>query len=248
MWQVCFPLLLTSLLVTSSRGYPTGAPTEVCSSMFPHHGAEPQTSAVPYSITVESSIYTPGSTQTPIKVTVMSEDTAFKGLIVQARSLSDCNKTVGTFQLDQSERDLKLVTCRQANDGVTHTNKNVKTTKSFMWIPPATGMGHVYIRATVVQATEAFWNTVQSEIIFQGSNDATTKNTCKPPPTMENAAILDANLPSDNGNTGDQSNENHDNSHENDDDNGITDDGNTGASFSFSHAVMTLLFLVAVWF
>ena len=59
-------MLATAMLLTLSQGYPSGFPTQVCNSMFPHHGATPQTSAPPYTITVDATTYTPGSGQSPI--------------------------------------------------------------------------------------------------------------------------------------------------------------------------------------
>ena len=51
-------------------------------------------------------------------VTVTSQNGGFKGLNVQARSLSNCSQTVGTFQLDASETDLKLLACDHADVSV----------------------------------------------------------------------------------------------------------------------------------
>ena len=61
--QLHCTMLVAAMLVTSSRSYPYGFPIRVCKSMFPHHGATPQTSTPPYSITVNATTYTPGSGQ-----------------------------------------------------------------------------------------------------------------------------------------------------------------------------------------
>lgn len=53
-----------SLLVPQSCGYPTGAPVdsnpEICSTLTPGHGAIPQTSPSPFTITPTVESYVPG--------------------------------------------------------------------------------------------------------------------------------------------------------------------------------------------
>lgn len=62
-WSTVVAVLLATL-VSLSRGYQNGAPTEACVSMFPRHQAEAQTSPSPYNIILNTATYTPGSNNT----------------------------------------------------------------------------------------------------------------------------------------------------------------------------------------
>jgi len=61
-----FNMLFTAFLclLSSINAYPNGAPAQVCQSMLPNHGAAPQTSARPYTISVEPMSYSSGTTVT----------------------------------------------------------------------------------------------------------------------------------------------------------------------------------------
>ena len=53
MWRF-FPALLNTLLAAVAiQGYSTGAPVEVCDSMMPQHGKQPQQTPLPYDIIIE---------------------------------------------------------------------------------------------------------------------------------------------------------------------------------------------------
>ncbi|KAK7508158.1 hypothetical protein BaRGS_00000397 [Batillaria attramentaria] len=220
-------LCFLALVVSGVHGYGSGAPPKACSKMFPGHHVDAQTSAPPYSITVAATSYTPGQ-QDAISVTVSSDNTAFRGLMVQARSVSNCDQQVGTFRLDTSEANLKLIQCTQADDTVTHTDTNAKPTKTFFWIPPANSMGHVYFRATVAQMSKVFWTTVDSGVVRDASQISGGSGAgdvmCKPPKTQAEA-----------GSTSSHEGDSHE-----------SDDGNSASVLQSSLFLMTSLLFVVV--
>jgi len=57
-------MLITAFLclLSSINAYPHGAPTNVCQSMMPIHGAAAQTCSAPYKITITPGYYSSGST------------------------------------------------------------------------------------------------------------------------------------------------------------------------------------------
>ncbi|KAK7100443.1 putative defense protein Hdd11 [Littorina saxatilis] len=250
-------LAMMSLVVSSSRGYPTGAPTSVCHSMFPHHGVTPKTQSPPYSIEVGCDVYHPGQMSVP--VSVLSSDEGFKGLILQARSISPCEAPVGTFVLAPDSDGLQLFKCCQSNDTVTHKDGWLKRNGTVVWIPPAIGSGHVYFQATVVQSKSVLWNTVRSRIVYQTTSDPSAVNTCQPPSTLDAAQKLDGPHSRSRSNIHDD-HSHHDNGDHTADDHSHNDHSHdehahkhkvrqtkSGASFSFSCIiVMTSSFFVAL--
>ena len=58
-----FPIVFVlAVLMPLTEGLPGGPPLGACQSMTPQHGAaQPQTSAAPYTITMNSTSYDPGS-------------------------------------------------------------------------------------------------------------------------------------------------------------------------------------------
>lgn len=88
--------LLAVLVFPSSHAFPDHVPTTVCVEMHPHHNnnhSQPLASS-PYSITVSSANYTPGS-QVTVNIT---GSMYFKGFMLQARSEGKPDYPVGSFQ------------------------------------------------------------------------------------------------------------------------------------------------------
>ena len=50
-------VIATIVLACPVLGYGSGAPPGACASMIPNHGAVPQTSVAPYSLTLSSAKY-----------------------------------------------------------------------------------------------------------------------------------------------------------------------------------------------
>ena len=95
-------IVVSLALIAVAKPYPDGAPADVCTSMMPGHGVEPQASAPPYRIKIE--VVSGGQLIITIKPN-KSEDT-FKGFLLQVRDKED--KPFGEFK---QEIESKLLNC-----------------------------------------------------------------------------------------------------------------------------------------
>lgn len=82
------------LSIDLNAAFQGGAPVEVCQTLMPNHGVEPQTVASPFLIRVSGNakIRSTGS----LNVTIQGKD-EFKGFILQARE-SKKNTIIGSFE------------------------------------------------------------------------------------------------------------------------------------------------------
>ncbi|XP_041378673.1 putative ferric-chelate reductase 1, partial [Gigantopelta aegis] len=114
----------------------SGAPSSACGSMTPSHGSQGRTDQPPFSLSVSSSTYTPGSTMT---VTLRREGSGtFKGFLVQVRTADptkDQSTRYGQFSAGFNSR----TEC--SGDAITHVNSNGKTEVTFTWTAPPTDQG-----------------------------------------------------------------------------------------------------------
>ena len=80
----------------------------------------------------------------PLSVTVAgNSNTMFRGVLCQVRKSSDASIILGTFALNENEAKLKLMTCTNTDNSVTHLNNSDVNTVSFKWMPPMGDMGNV---------------------------------------------------------------------------------------------------------
>ncbi|XP_073498682.1 putative ferric-chelate reductase 1 [Phyllobates terribilis] len=157
-----FTLLSLMFLPMYSDGYSTGKVEPACSSMMPSHGANPQTSSPPYSLSVSSVNYTGISA---FRVTLSKEPngTDFKGFMIQARPPGR-DTPQGTFISDIDSQTL-CSTPEFQHTAVTHTSASMKSNISVIWLPPKKASTDIQFRATVVEMKTTFWTNVLSDII-----------------------------------------------------------------------------------
>ena len=150
-----FCLFLFAVLLSVTECFPGGAPPTACVNVAPNpaaaggHNADPQTSTVPYALTglPPNGNYTPGMSYT--LTLAGSANEMFRGYLVVATNGS---QRVGSFTPDANGQ----VACDD-NLGVTHINRNDKTTVSFTWTAPAAGTGEVEFRFSVVMVQQTYW-------------------------------------------------------------------------------------------
>ncbi|CAL1545238.1 unnamed protein product [Lymnaea stagnalis] len=153
-------------LLRVTWAYPGGVPDTACSSMFPTgHSSHAQTSASPYKIVLNKSVYNPGET---IKVDVYGDQIGFSGIYIQPR-LAGCHvnatRTVGVFTV--SDPQLQTRHCFGViHSTVSHVSSAKKRHVSFYWTAPVLASGHVVIRATIVQDRQTFWVDVESPALI----------------------------------------------------------------------------------
>ncbi|XP_046372329.1 putative defense protein [Haliotis rufescens] len=170
---VAVVLAICSLHLT--QGYSTGPPLSACGDMFPHHGADAQMSAPPYVITVDNPSYTP--TDDNITVTISTTNTDhpyFQGFFLQAHSADCMSSTVARgFFVGPLDSNTQSMTCSGplSNNAVSHTSASRKTSVTVTWRNP--NGGDVYFQATIVKSRDIFWANVQSNTVYDSSQNNT---------------------------------------------------------------------------
>ncbi|XP_066264043.1 putative defense protein 3 [Branchiostoma lanceolatum] len=152
--------------LSACEGFGTGAPAAACVTMHPGHKINPTTDVVPqnstspYSIVVEGSRYTPGST-----FSVQIVGPVFRGFLLQARR-PGMDTPVGTFS--NAPTDTKTTMCTAADSSMTHANTNVKQNITLTWNAPSAGVGNVQFVATVAEMKMTYWMNVMSAEVAEG--------------------------------------------------------------------------------
>lgn len=105
-------LTIVAALIGGSWCYSGGAPEEVCDDMTPKHPADPQTSEMPYTVSLSKKAVKAGET---VQLTVAGKN-PFKGFLLQVR---DGDKSVGQFKIDGADKFAKTINC--------HSGKSVSS-------------------------------------------------------------------------------------------------------------------------
>ncbi|XP_040263400.1 putative ferric-chelate reductase 1 isoform X8 [Bufo bufo] len=165
-------ILLIVSLFDCSNGYPNGKVQDSCSSMVPKHGANAQTSAAPYSLSLIKSTYSAGEELT----VTLTGNATFTGFMIQARNGNSLNP-VGSFKVNGNAQTLD---CTSTASAVSHTSAEPKQSIQVTWVAPADSNSDLHIRATVVQTKLVYWTGVPSSkltyIATSGTNGTTAEN------------------------------------------------------------------------
>lgn len=138
------------ITTTIVHGYSTGAPVEVCDDMKPKHPYEPQTSALPYQVTVDKDQI---KATDKVKITITGKK-PFKGFLVQVRKAGNA-AAVGSFSVDKAIG--KTIDCGHSKAAVTHNNDSNKTGVTLEWTPSADAAGVYTVYVTVAEDGAIFW-------------------------------------------------------------------------------------------
>ncbi|XP_017044043.1 defense protein l(2)34Fc [Drosophila ficusphila] len=144
-------LVIAACLAISVNAYRDGAPATACGDLTPQHGAKPQSTKSPYSLSGLSHV------RSDQKLTLSLGGDEFLGFIIQARDGQ--NRVVGQFNVLDAKNSQTLDCSGKANT-LTHLNANKGsplTSLQFEWIPPAGYKGNVKFMATVVQTGFVYW-------------------------------------------------------------------------------------------
>lgn len=162
------------LAVRESEGFSGGAPdsTPICSSMIPGHGPPPQTSQVPYRITVDKKAVNGGDTVQITLSTQSSSGRPFKGFLVVGRKENYKKEKTpqGTFisEVESSsggEKLAQITGCSEIpSSSMTHSNAKEKTQVVLNWRAPNVD-GNYVIVATFVADHDTYWVEQPSEMI-----------------------------------------------------------------------------------
>ncbi|KAK0059258.1 ferric-chelate reductase 1 [Biomphalaria pfeifferi] len=161
-----FLLLLGLIFSTNVDGHADGQHVDgACLNLVPGHGSNSLSTPPPYKITLNATSYTPG---TPVSITLLACNGAFKGYMIQAR-LADISKNqselYGTFTANESHP-----ACIGGNgSALVHSNGSPKTTVNIQWTPPQLSVGHIIFRVTYVLEVSTFWANIRSDVLYDAS-------------------------------------------------------------------------------
>ncbi|XP_017576664.2 putative ferric-chelate reductase 1 isoform X2 [Pygocentrus nattereri] len=161
--MLCTILLFCGTL-TSVTGYKNGKVEQSCDSMVPKHGGQANTTASPYTLSVDSTAFKPGD---HIRVTLSGRQ-QFEGFLIEARDAEDPEgPAVGSFTLTKPEIS-QLLTCHSIQgSAVSHTSAAKQTEVDVMWNAPADAPPTVRFLTTVVAHYNRFWVKLPSPVISQ---------------------------------------------------------------------------------
>ncbi|XP_078515379.1 putative defense protein Hdd11-like [Lissotriton helveticus] len=160
-----FPVFQTLLFVTLGLpmhvlSYGNGKVEPACVTMEPQHDTTAQTSAAPYTITVDRMVY---KTQDTIGVTIKGNTAAqmFEGFLLQARSTS--NTPLGTFAINGAAA--QTLKCTASADAASHISDLQKNSITINWKPPPGNISNIQMRATIAQNKAIYWMNVKGPVM-----------------------------------------------------------------------------------
>uniref|UniRef100_A0A8C1XM77 Ferric-chelate reductase 1a n=1 Tax=Cyprinus carpio TaxID=7962 RepID=A0A8C1XM77_CYPCA len=154
--------------VTFANGYKNGKVEKSCESMMPEHHSQPNTTASPYTLTVNARKFSPGDN---IRV-ALSGSEHFEGFLIQARDATNPDgPAIGSFTLVDPEISQRL-TCNsievRIGSAVSHTSNAKKTEIQVIWKAPSNAPPTVQFLATVLAHYKIFWLKLPGPVISQG--------------------------------------------------------------------------------
>lgn len=127
------------LRLQATWAFSSGAGTSACESITPSHPPhEPQISMAPIILTLSTQNLRQGETMT---LTIEAqEDFAFRGFMIQARTLAENSQVVGRFLERDNMRTVSCLTLAEESVA-THINAALKTRIEFTWQAETTFIG-----------------------------------------------------------------------------------------------------------
>uniref|UniRef100_A0A9R1SNS0 Ferric chelate reductase 1 n=2 Tax=Cyprinus carpio TaxID=7962 RepID=A0A9R1SNS0_CYPCA len=167
MWnlQTALAILWTLCFLSSISGYKNGKVEKSCASMMPEHHSQPNTTASPYTLTVNTSQFSPGDN---IRV-VLSGSEHFEGFLIQARDATNPDgQAIGSFTLVDPDISQGLTCNSIEGSAVSHTSNAKKTEIQLIWKAPSNAPPTVQFLATVLAHYKIFWLKLTGPVISQG--------------------------------------------------------------------------------
>uniref|UniRef100_A0A8C1SAV5 Ferric-chelate reductase 1a n=1 Tax=Cyprinus carpio TaxID=7962 RepID=A0A8C1SAV5_CYPCA len=167
MWnlQTALAILWTLCFLSSISGYKNGKVEKSCASMMPEHHSQPNTTASPYTLTVNTSQFSPGDN---IRV-VLSGSEHFEGFLIQARDATNPDgPAIGSFKLVDPDISQGLTCNSIEGSAVSHTSNAKKTEIQLIWKAPSNAPPTVQFLATVLAHYKIFWLKLPGPVISQG--------------------------------------------------------------------------------
>ncbi|KAJ8383182.1 hypothetical protein SKAU_G00039600 [Synaphobranchus kaupii] len=165
MLLLCVATSLSPLL--PAWAFSQGAKPSSCVNMEPGHiRAQPQDPRHSHvTLQTPAHTYLPGDTLT---VAVRSTRD-FMGFLLQARTVRQ-DRIIGTFALVPPGS--RTLSCLDAGDTVTHSDKLLKRNLSFVWKAPDRPLGDVHFLITVVQSYFVYWARIESAVVHDGTENS----------------------------------------------------------------------------
>ncbi|KTG38342.1 hypothetical protein cypCar_00023079 [Cyprinus carpio] len=133
--------------------------------MMPEHHSQPNTTASPYTLTVNARKFSPGDY---IRV-ALSGSEHFEGFLIQARDATNPDgPAIGSFTLVDPEISQRLTCNSIEGSAVSHTSNAKKNEIQVIWKAPSNAPPTVQFLATVLAHYKIFWLKLPGPVISQG--------------------------------------------------------------------------------
>ncbi|XP_063768568.1 putative ferric-chelate reductase 1 isoform X2 [Eleginops maclovinus] len=189
MWRSYF--LLAALLWRADpvSGFSNGKVSVACGDMVPQHEHDPSPAPPPFSITVDTSSFSPGDNITVTLQVASSTPTYFMGFLIEAREAGKLNsQAVGSFVLTDPQESQLLQCGHTQGSGVSHRRGKRKTHIQAVWEPPNNPPQRVQFLVTVVHEFEVYWVRIKGPVVsLKGSTAA--PSTPVPAPTTSSTPL-----------------------------------------------------------
>ncbi|KAA8580963.1 hypothetical protein FQN60_013921 [Etheostoma spectabile] len=158
MWRSYFLLTVLSAGTVLVTAYSNGKVRAACEDMVPQHGYDPSPAPPPYSITVDTSTFSPSDNVTVSLQVASSNITFFKGFLIEARDAGKLDSPAVGFFVLTNPNDSQLLQCGlNQGSGVSHTRSTRKTHIQAVWVAPNNPPQRVQFLVTVVYKYKVYW-------------------------------------------------------------------------------------------
>ncbi|XP_035853977.1 putative ferric-chelate reductase 1 isoform X1 [Sander lucioperca] len=167
MWRSYFLLaVLSAGTVEPVTAYSNGKVSVACEDMVPQHGYDPSLAPPPYSITVDTSTFSPSDNVTVSLQVASSNTTFFTGFLIEARDAGKLDSpAVGFFVLTDPAQSQLLQCGLNQGSGVSHTRSTRKTHVQAVWEPPNNPPQRVQFLVTVVYKYKVYWVKIAGPVV-----------------------------------------------------------------------------------
>uniref|UniRef100_A0A672T281 Ferric chelate reductase 1 n=1 Tax=Sinocyclocheilus grahami TaxID=75366 RepID=A0A672T281_SINGR len=119
--------ILGTLCLTSISGYKNEKVEKSCESMMPEHHSQHNTTASPYTLTVNTSQFSPGD-NIGVSIVILSGSEHFEGFLIQARGATNPDgPAIGSFTWVDPDISQRFTCNRIEGSAVSHTSNAKKT-------------------------------------------------------------------------------------------------------------------------
>ncbi|CAH1788474.1 unnamed protein product [Owenia fusiformis] len=183
MLNLLWTLMVLTVALTITYGYPSGAPPQACGTMTPGHHVEAQTSPAPYSTNISQTSYKGGDTIT-VTLTQTGKNN-FVGFMIEARRADFREKQDEIIGFFTPVNGTRLACNGTLGNALTHSEQAPHGPLTVIWTAPAKAQGHLVFKVTYLQDFSTFWIDTESPVLYDPTapplEEPTTPHGTQPP-------------------------------------------------------------------